>query len=434
MPTQVTGLASPRGIGKPVVGIYGPALQAFPLTAAVVLGPLITIVYRLTQSSDAALGSFSLAQAVRGLLCPLMFLSLYFARGLHRVTHRLVHPLFFLAAYAVATAPLGPYPYQNVVAAVKLVFLSLVFLNTLQLAAAGVVRERWLTTCAWAILLIMAICIGIGLMTADTSVGYTSRYATAGLMNHISIASFFVLSTLPVFLRDTVVSRSAVAGVGIVWLLLFFTMCRTALITAVAGTCGPLLLGLTRLGSRIPWRKVLVWLGLVLLLTAIGLSTAPGAELTTRFRELNPYAGSGSGRYTFWKISLEHILYRPVSAQLWGDGMGSTRDVLKARFGLPIGCHNDWLEFVTAFGVCGLVGMGWWHFELLRLAWRFRRRQEGLSQGVWAAAIVLVLISLGTGGSFDPVWALIYAALGFWAGHTVWAQQSGSTDALPYDD
>jgi hypothetical protein len=69
-----------------------------------------------------------------------------------------------------------------------------------------------------------------------------------------------------------------------------------------------------------------------------------------------------------------------------------------------------------------LIGIGWWCFELARFAWCLCDRQEGLFQGVCAAVIILGLISLGTGGFFEPPWALSYAALGFWAGRTAYAK------------
>jgi hypothetical protein len=432
MLSHLVDLAYPQRRRNTVAGALRLALPVLTLTAAVILGPLIAVAYHSTQASDAAMGSFSLAQAVRGLLCPLMLLSLYFSRGLHLLTHRLVRPLLFLAAYAVLTSSLGPYPYQNIVSAVKVVFITLVFLNALHLAAQGRVRERWLTACAWAVLVVMAACIGAGLSTGRTVAAYNTRYATAGLMNHVSIASFFVLSTLAVFLKGAAVGRAAVAGVGIVCVLLFFTMCRSALIAAALGTVCSLLMGMTRLGGRVSWCKALVPIGLILLLTSIALNTAPGTDLTARFKDLNPQEGSGSGRYIFWKISLEHILHRPLRAQLWGDGMGSIRNVLKERFGLAIGCHDDWLDFAAAFGLCGWIGMGWWHYELVRLVWSFRGRPEGLFQGVCAAVIILVLNSLGTGGSLDPAWALTYAGLGFWVGHMVRAKPPRGIDPFSY--
>jgi hypothetical protein len=255
---------------------------------------------------------------------------------------------------------------------------------------------------------------------------YDSRYATAGLMNHVSAASSFILSTLPIFIRYMVVGRSALAGIVILYVLLFFTMCRSALIAAAGATCCSFFISLRPREGRIPWRRILASVVVLLLLAGIGLSTAPGAELMARFKELNPYDGTGSGRYIFWRITLEYILHRPLAAQVWGEGMGSIRDLLQARFGLYIGAHNEWLDFVHAFGWCGLIGLGWWYGELVRLVWHLHGRPGGPFQGACALAIMLGLISIGTGGSLDPVWALDYAALGFWVGCAARAEGPGA--------
>jgi len=161
--------------------------------------------------------------------------------------------------------------------------------------------------------------------------------------------------------------------------------------------------------------------GILLLLAGIGLNTPAGTDLMTRFRDLDPRGGTGSDRYIFWRISLEHILHRPAPAQLWGEGMGSIRDFLKQSYGMAIPSHNDWLDLVNALGLCGLIGMAWWYWELARFALRLRDQREGLFQGMCTAVIILGLMSIGTGGTFEPHWTLTYAAMGFWAGKTVYA-------------
>jgi len=172
----------------------------------------------------------------------------------------------------------------------------------------------------------------------------------------------------------------------------------------------------------------MVPVGVLILLAGIGLNTTAGTDLMRRFRDLNPFEGSGSGRYIFWQISLEHIINRPVRAQLLGEGMGSIRELLGQRFGFSIGSHNDWLDLVNAFGLSGLIGITWWYFELVRLAWCLHNRREGLFQGVCASVIILGLMSIGTGGSFNPSWALSYAAMGFWAGHAAYTKQHCCTE------
>ena len=423
MSSRSTDAICRRGVRETTPGMYGDVLRALPVTLTVVLGPFITMAYRLTQSTDAPKGSFSLAQAARGLLCILMFLSLFFSRRLRLLGHRLTRPLLFLAIYATSTAVTSPYPYENSVFGVKMVFATLVFASAFQIAEAKLSGERWLTTCAWIVLVVMAMCIGVGLAAGKTVDIYKSRYATAGLIGEPFVASCLILSTLPVFIRLISNGGAAVAGTVLLFASLFFTMCRSALIAAAVATGSSLLINLSSLGRRIPWRRTLVPLAVLILLAGVGLGTAAGADLIERFRDLNPLVGTGSGRYVFWRISLEHIMNRPMHVQLVGEGMGSIRNVIRQGSGRWIGAHNDWLDFIYALGVWGLIGLSWWYFELARLAWRLRGPQDRLFQGVWAALIVLGLIYMGTGGFFEPSWALTYAALGFWAGHATSERQ-----------
>jgi len=352
-----------------------------------------------------------------------MFLSMLLSKELNLLKHRLVRPLLFLAAYAVLTSLASPYRYEHIVFAVKLTFIVLVFASTFRLAKERICTERWLTTCAWVVVLIMAMCIAIGLATGGT-LEYKSRYATAGFTRNTIAASSLILSSLPVFIRLIPNSISGMAATVVLFTSLFFTMRRTSLIAGAAATCSSALIYLISCWRRILWRRILVLIGVFILLAGVGLSTAAGADLIERFRGLNPFdGGTGSGRYVFWRISLEHIMHRPMHVQLLGEGMGSLNDVIKQEYGRWISAHNDWLNFASAFGLCGVIGISWWFFELARLTWSFRCRQDGLFQGACAALVMLGLFSIGTGGFFKPSWALTYAALGFWAGRVTYEGQ-----------
>ncbi len=265
----------------------------------------------------------------------------------------------------------------------------------------------------------MALCITAALITGRTIDTYKSRYATAGFTNHPAVASCYLLSTLPVFLRLLPQGAVAIGALAILFTSLFFTMRRCSLIAAAVATGCCLLLYLIAFRARIPWRKTLAILGVLTALAGIAIGTSAGDDWVKQFKDLNPLEGTGSGRYTFWQISLEHVTDRPIHARLLGEGMGSIRDVLKRRFGLAIGSHNDWLDLVNAFGVCGLMGIAWGYWELTRLAGSLRNHRDGLFQGACAVAIILGLMSMGTGGVLDPAWAISYAAMGFWAGRAV---------------
>lgn len=400
-------------------------LQTVPVTLTVVSGPLVAMAHHLTQRPDAATGDFSLAQVLRGVLCALLLVPLFLSGRWPLLASRPIRPLLFLAACAVATAPGCPHPYENLVFAVKLIFVMLIFANAFHLAEGRLLGARGLATCAWAVLLMMALSTGIGLATGRVFAGYESRYATGGLLGQPMDASFLLLATLPVFLSLVPRCWSASAGLLLLFASLFFTMCRSSLIAAGAAMGCAFLLNLRTREPQVRRRTTLTFLAILLLWSGLWFGTEAGADLQGRFQDLHPAQGTGSGRYTFWRISLEHIRERPLSVQLLGEGTGSIRKVMEQRFGKPIGSHNDWLDFVNNFGLCGLVGIVWWYTELVRLAWRLRERRDGCFQGACAVTIMLALISIGSGGFFEPCWAISYAALGLWAGASASACLSG---------
>jgi hypothetical protein len=405
-----------RGADTAAVGHGGQMLPAVAVTVTVVLGPILTVAYRLTRSPDMATDGVSFLQVTRGLLCLLMFVSLFFSARVYLLVHRLVRPLVFLAVCAVLTSFAHPFPYQNIVFAGKLAFVVLIFASAFQSAEEGLLRERWLTACAWVILLTMALNTGVGLALGRHIGVYGSPYATAGLVGEPSVASALVLSTLPVFLESVASSVRAFAGLGVLFALLFFTMCRSALIAGTAAMCSTLVISLSSLKQHISWRRVWMPVCLLLLLAGLGLSSPTAADLMARFRDLNPREGTGSGRYFFWRVSLRHIASRPMRVQLQGEGMGSIKGVIKRETGLYIGAHHDWLDLVHAFGLLGLMGISWWYCELARLARHSSGGRDGPRRGAYAALVILGLNSIGTGGSYEPSWALSYAALGLWAG------------------
>jgi len=390
--------------------------QILPFTLAVVAGPLITTVYRLTRPEDAVDGSFSLAQALRGILCLMMFFTLFLSGRLRLLGHRIVRPLMFLATYAVLTCMLSPYPYENIVFAVKSAFAALLFAGAFHLAQAKLCGENWLVGCAWVVLLLMAISQIIGLLTGNTVPFYASNYATAGLIDQPELTSSLIVSTVPVFLRFFPKSRAALAGMMVLLISLFFTMKRTALIAVAGAILCILARNLNPFRSRIPWRRALLAALVICVLIVIALQSQAGKDLLDRMSELDPSQGTGSGRYTFWRIAINNIMDRGIGAQILGQGTGSIRDVMDRHFGSPIGSHTAWLDLTHAFGIFGLMAIGWWYLELIRFANYLRTVRDPAFQGVFSAIVILFLISIGQGGFSDPSFALIYVALGFWAG------------------
>ena len=61
-----------------------------------------------------------------------LLLSLFLSNRLRLLDHPMVRPLLLLSVYAIVTVPLGVYPRENIVFAVKLVFVLLVFVSALK--------------------------------------------------------------------------------------------------------------------------------------------------------------------------------------------------------------------------------------------------------------------------------------------------------------
>jgi len=392
--------------------------QVVPCTLAVVAGPLITTVYRVTGSPDVQVGSLSLAQMLRGILCLTMVLSLFLSGRLGLLCHPLIRPLIFLSTYAMVTLLVARYPYENIVFAVKLIFVSLVFANAFHLAESRLCSEYWLTLSAWTVLLFMVISQAVGLAAGHTAATYQSSYATAGLIDQPAVTAALIVSTLPIFLRFFPDRGHSVFGVLLLLISVFFTMRRTELAAAFAALLLVLLWFVATLQTRASCGKVVLAILILGLLTAAVLRTQAGADLLARIGELNPREGSGSGRYIFWCISLDHIVDRAIGAQIGGEGMESIRDIMDEHLGQSIGAHNDWLGLTHAFGMFGLAAIVWWYFKLMRFTSYLLKLKDPAFQGALSALVIFIVISFGQGGFYDPSLAMCYAALGFWAGRS----------------
>lgn len=398
--------------------------QTAPCTFAVVAGPMITTVNHLMGAPELRLGGLSLAQMVRGLLCVTMLLSLLLSNRLRLLDHPIVRPVLLLSVYAIVTVTVGPYPVENILIAVKLGFVLLVFANAFHMAERRLITERWLAVSAWIVLLCMVISQAIGVMTrhaaatyeGQAAATYESSYATAGLLDQPAVTAALTLSALPTLLSCFPAHSHSVLGVLLLLVSLFFTMRRTELSAAVVAVLLVLIRYAESVRRRVCSRVVASAVVLLGVSAAVIVLTPAGQDLLARFRDLDPREGTGSGRYVFWAVTLDRIVDRGIAAKLCGEGMESIRDVTGARLGQALGTHNDWLGLTHAFGVIGLAAFVWWHVGLVRFTSYLRRSSEGAFQGALAALVIFTLVSIGQGGFYDPSLAMIYAGLGFWAG------------------
>ena len=393
------------------------AWHTVPCTLAVVAGPIIATIYSLSRPEYSKDGSFSISQALNGTLCLMMFLSLFLSRRLHLLKLQIIRPIIFLSVYAGMTCFLSQYPYENIAFSLKLVFLALIFASAFHLAQSKLCSENWLAGCASVILTFMAVSQVIGYVTGNT-IAYYSDYATAGIISLGSVTATFIVATLPVFLRFFPDRKWSLVGIIIAISSLFFTMRRTELISAICAIIIVIMYNINPFRQNKLSRGVILAVLILSVLTTIGLSSPAGSDLLARMSDLNPSEGTGSGRYIFWRISLDHILNRGICEQVMGEGMGSIRNVLYKNFGLEIGSHTAWLDITYAFGLFGLIVLLWWYFRLVQLAKYMNDNKNAAFQGVFSAVIIMFLLSIGQGGFNEPSLALIYAALGYWMGQT----------------
>ena len=136
----------------------------------------------------------------------------------------------------------------------------------------------------------------------------------------------------------------------------------------------------------------------------------------------------GSGRYDFWRTSLDAVLAHPIG----GLGQDNFADyyVLHRRTGEETNAtHSLEMRLLAHTGFVGLAVFLAFLIAALRLAVRARRRSEALVRGVAAAALMPLVVWL-VHGSVDWFWefpALSAPALGFLAV----AGSLGATEARP---
>ena len=74
----------------------------------------------------------------------------------------------------------------------------------------------------------------------------------------------------------------------------------------------------------------------------------------------------GSGRDVFWKIVWDDFWIKDINIII-GNGFNSVPVLLKEKFGLAIGAHNGWLDFLYSFGIIGVIIYGKSIFNILKL-------------------------------------------------------------------
>jgi O-antigen ligase len=368
-------------------------------------------------------GDFGFAQAARATLMILM--AIVIALPGHRLVRAKDASVLRLALVADSglVAAFTPGAFQTIMQGSRMLFLLLVYANVRELAGSGYISSRW--------------CFGVGLFLTLTAVagqyfgrdrseipvGYDLN-AMVGLAHNVSLLANGLISVIPFFLlrlggrsalQKTIVGLSLL----IVLLAVLATQRRTSFLAAVIGLAVAywfLAFSSSRLSKKLLW--LLPLLGGTFFLSWIIFDTEIGFSFLYRLSEVGgPQGGTASGRLIFLPMALDYVVSREGFAFFFGEGFARLQEVLLAGFGENIGAHNDWLDIGAALGIPGVALLLAIHLRVLQTA----LRAENLERAVTMCALAMLLVTgVASGGSLQPEFAPVMAAVGFIQGRWRW--------------
>lgn len=186
--------------------------------------------------------------------------------------------------------------------------------------------------------------------------------------------------------------------------------------------------------ERPPTRARRRWLGTVITIIAVGAVLAAGTAAThghpVRFvvRQWNGFSKTqhgytsshfgdvGSGRYDFWRVSLDAALAHPIGG-LGQDNFADYYVMRRHTSEEPSWTHSLEMRLIAHTGFVGLALFGAFLISAVALALRPRKGPSGLARGVSGIALLPLMVWL-IHGSVDWFWeipALSGPALGFLA-------------------
>ncbi len=138
--------------------------------------------------------------------------------------------------------------------------------------------------------------------------------------------------------------------------LILFTGCvfsgqRSAALAALA--CVPFAIGYLKKGIK---KSDIIFLSILLAVSIIPALDIAFKNLIARQQlEIQGGYSLGSGREIFWALVWNHFWDGDILQILLGHGYGSVQKLLDATYGMAIGSHNGWLDYMYMFGLIGLV-------------------------------------------------------------------------------
>ena len=138
--------------------------------------------------------------------------------------------------------------------------------------------------------------------------------------------------------------------------LILFTGCvfsgqRSAALAALA--CVPFAIGYLKKGIK---KSDIIFLSILLAVSIIPALDIAFKNLIARQQlEIQGGYSLGSGREIFWALVWNHFWDSDILQILLGHGYGSVQKLLDATYGMAIGSHNGWLDYMYMFGLIGLA-------------------------------------------------------------------------------
>jgi len=391
-----------------------------PVTVATALGPAVDVANTLLHGHEAATTGVSFAQLFRGSLALGMILSLRVATTREAFRFGLVRALVLLALDGLAVGLLTGEYLEGVQHSFRIAFLVLAVVAAYDLGLSEANADKWVSALAWTNLLgVIASQIG-GVVVGSTafaetsayrtSEAYRSPYALPGLTFLPSLPAASLVAGLPLFLRKREQRPMDAVGVLLTAIATAATLRRSAIIAVVSVLVAYAILRMARTTNVVKvMRTITLLAGAAMVLTAVALFSPLKDPLADRMAEMNlQEGGTASGRAVFVPLAASHVASGSNLEIILGRGFRALPDTLRAEFGITIGAHNDWLDFAAAQG---LLAVALFLVVCLSPLSRVFGR-ERLSNGRLAAVLVILIMSVTTGGVLDVTFAPLFALLG----------------------
>lgn len=254
---------------------------------------------------------------------------------------------------------------------------------------------------------IIVLCVCFVLINSAPAVSLNARPSIGGgdSIEYLAIFGAIAASSSMFFTRKTSSYLMYVVGVAMCLGLALLTFRRSSLLAVLAVFLIGLLVGRSS-SRRVQLLNLILLAALlsVVVATFVLLDSGGSDILSRKLSDLDvEHGGTGSGRLIFWSIAFESWWSSTVDEKLFGFGPGFIREILRYRIGLAIGAHNDFLDVLLSYGLVGIVLMAVSLFSFIHAIMGSRIAGNNYYALGVTSLVGLMVISLSTGGMFDPV-------------------------------